>query len=801
MASCHRLSFAIAIAASFIAPWLTPLAADAQAQTQAPARAQAAKALTLDALYHPDKKVDFTAGGRALPIWLDDSSYILQPMRPGAGGGAGAGGDDGKIVKVDAATGATSVWFDNAKLAAAIAKVPGLTADDAKRAARVRLASFNAARSGLMVTIADDLFYYEVAGDRLTRLTNTPGVEEFPAFSPDGRLISFVRDFNIYVVDVATGAERALTTDGSATLLNGKLDWVYQEEVYGRGTFQAVWWSPDSTRLAFLQLNESPVAAFTVVDHEPYRQGLEVYPYPKSGDPNPTVKLGVVRVAGGSSSWINTEGYGGGEFLIVNVGWTPDSRSVAYQVQDREQTWLDLNVAPYATREPTRLLRETSKAWVNVLDPPKWLKDGSFIWSSERSGFEHLYHYKADGTLIRQITDGKWEARTLHGVDEAGGWVYFSGTERSAIGSDVYRVKLDGSGLTRLSQKPGSETNTKAGGGAGVATAAGTHSAKFSPSFTYYVDDWSDAATPTQQRLHRASDGVEVRALDEGKIPTLAEYQGRLSKPEFLQVKARDGFVMEAMLIKPPDFDPAKKYPVFQTLYAGPHAQTVRDAWGGVGGLYLQLLAQKGVIVWECDNRSASGKGVESTFAVYQHFGRSEADDIEDCVSWLKKQPYVDATRIGVNGWSFGGFMTSYLLTHSKSFAMGIAGGTVSDWRDYDSIYTERYMRMPQNNPDGYRTSSPRWSAKDLSGKLLLIHGVIDDNVHVQNTLQFVYELQKAGKPFDLMLYPKSRHGVGDPQLVYHMRQLMLAFTLRTLTPAGAGAAVAGPQPTASAAR
>jgi dipeptidyl-peptidase-4 len=796
MAFSHRLSSAIALAAVSLLALLAPHAADAQAPS-----AQGAKTLTLDALYHPDKKVDFSGGARAVPVWLDDASYVLQPMRPG--GGAGAGADDGKIRKVDAATGAVSVWFDNTKLAAAIAKVPGLTADDAKRAARVRLASFNAARSGLMVTIADDLFYYDVAGDRLSRLTSTPGVEEFPAFSPDGRLISFVRDFNIYVVDVATGAERALTTDGSATLLNGKLDWVYQEEVYGRGTFQAVWWSPDSTRLAFLQLNETPVPAFTVVDHEPYRQGLEVYPYPKSGDPNPTVKLGVVRVAGGSPSWIDTEGYGGGEFLIVNAGWTPDSRAVAYQVQDREQTWLDLNVAPYATGEPTRLLRETSKAWVNVLDPPKWLKDGSFIWASERSGFEHLYHYEADGTLIRQITDGKWEARTLHGVDEAGGWVYFSGTERSPIGSDVYRVKLDGSGLTRLSHKPGAAAGAGAGAsaGSGGSGGGGTHSVKFNPSFTHYVDDWSDASTPTQQRLHRASDGAEVRVLDEGRIPALADYQTRLSKPEFLQVKARDGFVMEAMLIKPPDFDPSKKYPVFQTLYAGPHAQTVRDAWGGVGGLYLQLLAQKGVLVWECDNRSASGKGVESTFAVYQRFGKSETDDIEDCLSWLKKQPYVDATRIGVNGWSYGGFMTSYLLTHSRSFAMGIAGGTVSDWRDYDSIYTERYMRMPQNNPDGYRASSPRWAAKDLTGKLLLIHGVIDDNVHVQNTLQFVYELQKAGKPFDLMLYPKSRHGVADPPLVYHMRQLMLDFTLRTLTPAGAAATGAGPQPTASAAR
>jgi dipeptidyl-peptidase-4 len=285
-----------------------------------------------------------------------------------------------------------------------------------------------------------------------------------------------------------------------------------------------------------------------------------------------------------------------------------------------------------------------------------------------------------------------------------------------------------------------------------------------------------------------------VRLIDEGKVSTLAEY--RLSKPEFVQVKTRDGFVMEAMLIKPPDFDPSRKYPVLQSLYAGPHAQTVRNAWGGNGNLYLQLLAQKGILVWECDNRTASGKGAESTWPLFHNFGESELRDIEDGVAWLKKQPYVDGARIGVNGWSYGGFMTSYALTHSKSFAMGIAGGTVSDFRDYDSIYTERYMGLPQNNPDGYKKSSPRFAAKDLSGKLLLLHGLIDDNVHVQNTVQLSYELQKAGRPFEIMVYARSRHGVADPQLVFHMRTLMFDFTMRTLQPAGATAAA--PTTTAS---
>jgi len=257
--------------------------------------------------------------------------------------------------------------------------------------------------------------------------------------------------------------------------------------------------------------------------------------------------------------------------------------------------------------------------------------------------------------------------------------------------------------------------------------------------------------------------------------------QYKLGAAELLTVKTRDGFVMEAMMIKPPDFDPKKKYPVLEFTYSGPHAPSVKNIWGGTAYMWHQLMAQKGYIIWICDNRTASGKGAESEWPVYKNFGELELRDLEDGVSWLKTQPYVDADRIGIWGWSFGGFMTSYALTHSQSFKMGISGGTVSDWRNYDSIYTERYMLTPQNNIDGYRKSSPVHFARNLHGKLLLIHGAIDDNVHVQNTVQFVYELQKSGKQIQLMLYPKSRHGVTDPLLVKHMRQMMTDYVLANL--------------------
>jgi dipeptidyl-peptidase-4 len=718
------------------------------------------KLLTLDDIYDREKRADWSGRPPSGIAWISDTHYVWAKT---------SGSDDdersAEWLKVEARTGRSEPLFDAAKMEAALAKLPGVSREEAKRLSRRPRYSFDAKRSAVLLSIAGDLYVYEFAADKATRLTFAAGEEQEASFSPDAAFVAFVRANNLYLVDVATQRERPVTTDGSEELLNGKLDWVYQEEIYGRGNYRAYWWSPDSSRLAFLQLNEKGVPKYTLVDDIAYRPDVESFQYPKAGDPNPTVKLAVARVAGGAPRFLDLDKYATGEFLIVDVAWTPDSKQVVFQVQDREQTWLDLDEGSAANGGVKTLLRETTQAWVDTHGAPRFLKDGSFLWFSERTGFKHLYHLRADGSLIRQVTDGRWEARTLHGIDEPKGLVYFSGTERSPIGSDVYRIRLDGSGLTRLSQAPGS------------------HSATFNPDFTLYVDSWSDARTPTQVRLHRA-DGDELRVIDENKLKALAEF--RLSRPEFVQVKTRDGFVMEAMLLKPPDFDPRRRYPVYQHTYAGPHAQQVVNRWGGTTGMYHQLLAQKGIVVWICDNRSASGKGAESTWANYKRLGESELQDIEDGIAWLRQQPWVDASRIGINGWSYGGFMVTYALTHSRSFAMGIAGGSVTDWRNYDSIYTERFMRMPQNNPDGYKRTAPRAAAKDLSGNLLLIHGAIDDNVHPQNTMQMAYELQKAGKPFKLMLYPKSRHGVGDAALVKHMRALMLDFITANLLPPGA---------------
>ncbi len=716
------------------------------------------KRLTIDDLYDPQKKIAFGGHPAGGFIWIDGSHYAW-PRSSAPGPAAPV-----DWMRVDAATGDATPLFDAARMVAALAKLPGITDEEARRVAHSRTLAFDDRFTQALATIADDLYLYSFATDRALRLTYTPETERLPSFSPDGRLAAFVRGNNLFVVDAATGRESQLTTDGSDDVLNGRLDWVYEEEIYGRGKNGAYWWSPDSSRIAFLQIDDREVPDFVTVDHIPYDPDVEHWKYPKAGDPNPVAKLGVVRAAGGGPAWIDTSRYSASDHLIVSVSWTPDGRRLAYAVQNRTQTWLDLNVADPRSGAGHTVLRETSQTWVdsNDLEPPTWLKDGSFLWLSERSGWKHLYHVGADGRVIKQVTDGKWEVRELHGVDTANEWIYFSGTERSLIGGDVYRVRLDGTGMERLSKT------------------AGTHAATFSPTLAYYIDRWSDATTPPQVRLH-ANDGREVRVVDPNTVPALAGYQ--LSKPEFLTVATQNGFAMQAEMIKPPDFDPSRRYPVYQFTYGGPHAPMVHDAWGGDSYMYHQLLAQHGIIVWICDNRTASGQGVESTWPLYRHFGEVELRDIEDGLTWLKQQPYVDAARIGLHGWSYGGFMTSYALTHSTSFAMGIAGGTVADWRDYDSVYTERYMGLPQENPDGYRNSSPRWSAANLHGALLLLHGAVDDNVHMQNTLQFAYELQKAQKPFRLMLYPKSRHGVTDPLLVRQMRTLMLDFTLEHLLP------------------
>jgi dipeptidyl-peptidase-4 len=706
------------------------------------------KPLTIDAIYDPQAKAEFSGSPLTGLAWLSDTHYL----QPGPTGEA--------PLKVEAATGKSAPFFEAARLETVLSRLDGVTPEAAKQAVRVKTPNLSASRDRVLLPIGGDLYAYDLGAHKAARLTNGGGAEDEAAFSPDGTAVSFVRDHDLYVVPAAGGTERRLTTDGGPEILNGKLDWVYQEEIYGRGNFRGYWWSPDSKRIAFLRLDERKVPKYTIVDDMTTRPVFEVYPYPKAGDPNPVVTLGIAEAAG-PVRFVDLGKYKDLEILITNVAWRPDGR-LTFQVQDREQTWLDLNAADAVTGTVTTLFRETAPAWVETSGSPRWLKDGSFLWLSERDGWKHLYHYRADGTAPKRLTKGLWEVRALYGVDEAARYVYFSSTERGATVKDIVRVRLDGTGLTRLSNVPGQ------------------HEALFNPSFGLYLDTWSDTATPPQVRLHEAG-GREVRVVDANDVPALRDY--RLAPVEFFQVETINGFPMEAALIKPPGFDPKKKYPVYQHIYGGPHAPQVRNGWYPSTMLFLHLLAERGVVVFICDNRSASGKGYVSARTAYKKMGPSEMKDVEDGVAWLKQQPWVDPQRIGIGGWSYGGFMAAYALTHSKSFAMGIVGAPVVDWRNYDSIYTDRIMGTPANNPEGYRDTSVVAAAKDLSGQLLLLHGSIDDNVHPQNTLQFAYELQKAGKPFRMMMYPKMRHTPTEPLSVKHLRQTMLDFVVETLKP------------------
>jgi dipeptidyl-peptidase-4 len=705
------------------------------------------KLLTIDDIYDPQKRVNFNGNQTNIIRWTRDGASYLQIK-------------NGQLLRVNAATGEAVPFYDAAKMEAAFIKA-GVGAEDARALSRQVAFTFNEAGTAAVINYKSDLYFYDFQNERAARLTNKDGAETNEEFSPDGKLVAFVRANNLYVVDVQTGRERSLTSDGDAKHLNGRLDWVYEEEVYGRGNTKGFWWSPDSQKIAFLRLDETPVKPFIVVDHIPYEQRIEATPYPLAGEPNPMVQLGIVNLNDARIvKFADTGKYDLKDLIISRVAWTPDSRRIAFQAQNREQTYLDLNFADAANGRTVNALRETSPAWVEVIDNPFFLKDGSFIWQSSRSGFRHLYHFSADGKLIKQLTSGAWDVRALEGVDEANNYAYFSAAEHSPIADHFYRVRLDGTGFQRLTQMEGN------------------HRTNMNPTFTQFVDFYSNITTPTQVRLFNA-DGSLARVIDENRVAALNDY--KLGAPEFMQVKTRDGFTMEALMIRPPDFDASKKYPVFEYTYSGPQAPQVRNQWSGATYLWHQMLAQKGYIIWICDNRTASNKGVQSAYPLYKNFGELELRDLEDGIAYLKTLPYVDGNRIGLWGWSFGGFMTSYALTHSSVWKLGIAGGTVTDWRDYDSIYTERYMRTPQNNPDGYKRTAPRAAAANLNGKLLLLHGTIDDNVHLANTIQFIYELQKAGKQFDMMLYPESRHGVTDPLLVKHLRQKMTDFILANL--------------------
>ncbi len=581
------------------------------------------------------------------------------------------------------------------------------------------------------------------AARRLAAVDPTRGAFSELHASPDGSRASFVQHNDLYLAS-ADGVWR-VTDDGGPEQFHGKLDWVYQEELYGRGDFQGHWWSPDGSRCAFLSLDEAPVRAFTVIDHVPQdfldkerSVTSEVTNYPKAGDPNPFASLSVAHC--GSEEVVRCDlSRFPKDLLVVRVDWTPDGRTLLATLQDRIQTWAELCAIDPETGEVTTWIREESPTWVNRPSSPRWLQDGTFLWLSERSGYQHVYRYRPGGELVETATSGAWQVRSIVRVDEARRLLWFEGTKDGATGRHLYRVGFGGEGLVCLT--PG----------------VGTHSFALGDDGRYVIDRWSSMEHPTIVRVTDGETGEVLQELGRATKGVAAEYA--FSEKRRLSIAARDGYPLDASVQLPPDWKEGERYPVFLPTYSGPDAPSVRDRWSH--STYHQFLAQQGFIILQCNVRSASGRGQEHTGACYRQLGVQELKDLEDAVDHVCAEHGGDPARVAISGWSYGGFMSAYALTHSKKFALGLAGAGVHDWRLYDTIYTERYMRTPQENKEGYERTSVIRAAKDLHGQLVLIHGSMDDNVHLQNTMQLLWELQKANhQNVELMVYPRSRHGL-----------------------------------------
>jgi dipeptidyl-peptidase-4 len=706
---------------------------------------QGTERLTLEAIAHPTQKKSYGGMPPTRLEWLPDGA-LLQTRRDG---------DQTTLLRVEAATGASRPLLESSHLQAALLAA-GVTETDARTALGRGTYIWNEQHTAFLLEVADQLFCLDLKAASARRLASGKPAE--PAFSPDGTQVAYLRGNDLYRVEVATARETRLTTGGSETVFNGRLDWVYQEEIYGRARgAKAYWWSPDSKRIAYLSLDDTRVPRFTLLDDRFQPQKALVAHYPKAGDPNPVARLGVVGLDG-HTTWME-DPHPGRETLITRVCWDPQGHLVAIQT-DRVQSWMELR--RFEGQASKLLVREQGGAWVDPEhfgDLPLFLADGGFLWESNRTGHCHVYRYDAKGSLKNAVTTGEWDVRKLRGLDEARGLLFFDATERSPIGLDAYRIGLDGKGLKRLTERPG------------------THGVRFNATFTAFLDTWSDVHTPPQQTLHDGS-GKLLRFIDANPGEAWrAVAQGKVS---FQKVPTRDGFQMETMLILPVGFDPSRKYPVFQEIYGGPGTPEVRNSWGR-SMPWFQFLAQQGFAVWVCDNRSASAKGLSSAFGIHRNLGAQELQDQLDGVAWLKAQGWADMDRLCLDGWSYGGFMTTYALTHSKAWKVGIAGAPVTDWSLYDSVYTERYMGLPAENKAGYEASSVLKAAKNLSGQLLLLHGTLDDNVHPQNSIMLIDALQKAGHPVQFVLLPGSGHGPRTPEQVWAVHQARWTFISKNL--------------------
>jgi dipeptidyl-peptidase 4 len=684
-------------------------------------------------------------GGMASPsAWFPDGKQFLVRQQ-------------GKLAVYDPATRTTKDMISTAEIDAAAMPVPRQDGPFGWQNRRERAAGLQFSDSGkeLLYPAGGDLFLIQVDGAKWKQLTKTPVAETDPKLSPDGKTVAFRRGQDLYTVDAGSGKETRLTQDGTETLRNGGVDWVYPEEL-SLGT--AYWWSPDSKSILYLQFDTSHEPVYPHADLLRERARYEPQRYPQAGENNADIRVGVIPAAGGATRWFDA-GDTRKDYLIARAGWIRDSRTVYIIRLNRVQSKEELILLNVATGQAKTILRESDPYWINLRDPYFLKTMDQFIWQSERDGYAHLYVYDLTGRQLAQLGAGEWEVTAINGVDEAAGRVFYTSSEGSHMERHLFSVKLDGTDKRKLT------------------AAAGTHSINMGPGGAYYLDTYSSIQSPARTALH-SGDGRELGVYREADHTQ--EQRFEVLPSEILSFKAEDGTLLYGRLLKPAGFDPKKKYPMVVSVYGGPGVGLpIHNSWSGVS--IDQVFAHAGYVVWESENRGGTGRGHAFETPLYHRMGVVELADQVAGVKYVESLGFVDPARVGIHGWSYGGFMTANaLLNAGEVFKCGVAGAPPTNWLNYDTIYTERYMGLPSENKEGYASTALAPKAARLNGRLMLMHNYEDDNVLFQNTLQLMSALQQAGKVFDFTLYTQKAHGVSGAA-AQQMNKTMLEFFNRWL--------------------